>query len=82
MLSAVILLTHTDADIPFAVCFGYTYGDVGILGAAHVRPVTFAVMEAICDTVGHTFCCAEPVTHTDGFSVVALAITILGGETV
>lgn len=81
MLSAVILLAYTDADIPFAVCFGYAYGDVGVLGATHIRPVTFAVMEAICDTVGHTLCCTEPISHADGFSVESLVITILGGET-
>ena len=35
-LSAVIFFAHTDANIPFSVCFGYAYGDVGILGAAYI----------------------------------------------
>ena len=82
ILSAVIFLAHTDADIPFSVCFGYAYGDVGILGAADIRPMSFAMMEAVCDTVRHTFGRAEPISHADGFSVEALVITVLGGEPV
>ena len=36
ILSTVIFLAHTDADIPFFVGFGYAYGNVGILGAADI----------------------------------------------
>ena len=35
-------------------------------------------MEAICDAVGHTFCCPEPFSHPDSLSAVAFVITIIG----
>lgn len=49
--SAAIFFAHTDADIPFSVGFGHAYGDVGIFGTADIRPVSLAVMEAVCDSV-------------------------------
>lgn len=48
MLSAVIFFAHTDADIPFTVCFGYSHGDVGILGAADIlTPSSLSLLIAI-----------------------------------
>lgn len=82
ILSAVIFFAHTDAYIPFTISFGYAHSDVGIFGAADIRPVSFAMMEAVCDTVRHTFSRTESVAHADGLTVEALIITILGGETV
>ena len=78
LLSAVVFLTHQYADIPFAVCFGYAHCDVWILGIADIRPVSFAMMKAVCNTVGHTFRRAEPFSHPDGLSAVAFIITVIG----
>ena len=77
-LSAVIFLAHQYADIPFAVGFGYAHCDVWILGTADIRPVSFTVMKAVCDTVGHTFCCPEPISHADGFTAISFVITVIG----
>ena len=78
LLSAVVFLTHHYADIPFAVCFGYAHCDVWILGTTDIRPVSFAMIEAICYTVRHAFCCPEPISYTNSFTTISFVITMIG----
>ena len=80
--TAVIFCTHTYADVPFSIGFGYSDCYVWVLGAADIRPVSFAVMKAVCDTVRHTFRCAKPISHTNGLLTVSTVVVIIGAAAV
>lgn len=80
--TAVIFCTHTHADVPFPIGFGYSDCYAWVLRAANICPVTFAVMKAVCNTVGHTFRCAKPISHTNGLSTVSTVVVIIDGAAV